>query len=385
MKVIETSGLPIKSWCHDPEEGALEQARHIAALPFAYHHIALMPDTHQGYGMPIGGVLAMVNTIIPNAVGVDIGCGMLACQTTWREITQEEVKEIMGHVRGRIPLGFQHRSTAQELFSPPKNAPIAGGEYEKARYQVGTLGGGNHFIEIQRGSDGHIWFMVHSGSRNLGKQVCDHYNGLARKLNKKAGSAVPPQWDLAYFSTNTEEGRQYIAEMDYCQAFAAENRRVMGEEILGAFAEVRGMSLGDVAVRTVNIHHNYAQLEQHFGKDVWVHRKGATSARAGEAGIIPGSQGTKSYIVTGLGNTESFCSCSHGAGRRMGRKEAQRTLSLAEEKRRMDERGIVHGLRSAKDLDEAAGAYKDIDLVMAEQRDLVDIAVELTPLGVIKA
>ena len=385
MKIIETAGLPIKSWCGDPEEGAMEQARHIAALPFAYHHIALMPDTHQGYGMPIGGVLATLDTIIPNAVGVDIGCGMLACQTSLREISQEEVKRIMGLLRGRVPVGFKHRATPLEIPPPPVNAPIAKEEYESARCQVGTLGGGNHFIEIQRGSDGHIWFMVHSGSRNIGKKVCDHYNALAKKLNAKQKSAVPANWDLAFFPTDTQEGRQYIAEMGYCQAFAAENRRVMADEILAVFAEARGLSTAELSIRTVNVHHNYAQKEHHFGQDVWVHRKGATSARAGEAGIIPGSQGTKSYIVTGLGNAESFCSCSHGAGRRMGRKEAQRSLSLTEEKRRMDERGIVHGIRSAKDLDEAAGAYKDIDLVMEEQKDLVDIAVELHPLGVIKA
>ena len=385
MKLIETSGLPIKSWCNDPEAGAIEQARHIAALPFAYHHIALMPDTHQGYGMPIGGVLATVDTIIPNAVGVDIGCGMLATQTSLRDISQEEVKRIMGLLRGRIPLGFKHRTTPLDIPPPPDNAPIAQAEYESARHQAGTLGGGNHFIEIQRGSDGYIWFMVHSGSRNIGKKVCDHYNALARRLNAKEKSPVPANWDLAYFSTETEEGRQYLAEMGYCQAFAAENRRVMAEEILGAFAEVRGIARADVGMRTVNVHHNYAQFERHFGRDVWVHRKGATSAQMGEAGIVPGSQGTKSYIVTGLGNPASFCSCSHGAGRRMGRKEAQRTLSLAEEKRRMDERGIVHGLRNERDLDEAAGAYKDIDVVMQEQSDLVTIAVELVPLGVIKA
>jgi len=384
MKIIETSGLPILSWCNEPEAGALEQARNIAQLPFAYHHVALMPDTHQGYGMPIGGVLALEDTVIPNAVGVDIGCGMLACQTTLQHITADEIKQIMGLVRQHVPVGFNHRKTPLPLDLPPENATIANAEYQSARHQLGTLGGGNHFIEIQRGNDGHIWFMIHSGSRNIGKKVCDHYNALAKRFNKQRQSDVPPKWDLASLPVDTEEGKAYIAEMDYCQQFALRNREVMAAHICEAFNQICGAGIFDSQLLTYNIHHNYASPEHHFGKDIWVHRKGATSARAGEMGIIPGSQGTKSYIVRGLGNANSFCSCSHGAGRIMGRKEAQRRLSLADEVRHMDERGIIHGLRSVRDLDEAAGAYKDIDLVMAEQADLVEIVVELTPLGVIK-
>ncbi|MCL2843102.1 MAG: RtcB family protein [Oscillospiraceae bacterium] len=385
MKLIETPGLHIKSWCDEPEAGAIEQAKNIAQLPFAHQHIALMPDTHQGYGMPIGGVLAAVDTIIPNAVGVDIGCGMLACKTTLQDIRQGEIRKIMGLVRESIPTGFHHRKTPLTIKAPPKNAPIVQAEHQSAQHQVGTLGGGNHFIEIQRGSDGHIWFMIHSGSRNLGKKVCDHYNALAKRLHARWPGAVPAKWDLAFLPIDTEEGQQYIAEMEYCQQFAAENRRVMFDDILGAFEKViPGAAVCD-GESAINVHHNYARLEHHFGKDVWVHRKGATSAQEGEMGIIPGSQGTKSYIVTGLGNQDSFCSCSHGAGRKMGRKEAQRTLSLEAEIAHMDKQGIVHGIRNKRDLDEAAGAYKDIDVVMEEQKDLVEIAVELTPLGVIKA
>ena len=385
MQIIETAGLPIKSWCMEPEEGAVLQATHIARLPFAHHHIALMPDTHQGYGMPIGGVLAAVDAIIPNAVGVDIGCGMLACKTTLRDISKGDIKQIMGLLRKTIPVGFHHRKTPQDIPAPPEKAAVVKAEYERARYQAGTLGGGNHFIEIQRGDDGHIWLMIHSGSRNLGKQVCDHYNALAKRMNQRDPDVVPAKWDLAYLPADTEEGAAYIAEMDYCQRFAAANRELMFVHMLDAFKEVmRGADVyGDAPI--INVHHNYAGLEHHFGKDVWVHRKGAISAQAGEFGIIPGSQGTKSYIVTGRGNPESFCSCSHGAGRRMGRKEARRTLSLTAEIARMDEQGIVHGIRGVRDLDEAAGAYKDIDLVMEEQRDLVKVEVELTPLGVMKA
>lgn len=381
MKHIETPRLHIKSWCNEPEAGAIEQATNIAQLPFAYHHIALMPDTHQGYGMPIGGVLAALGSVVPNAVGVDIGCGMLACQTTLQDISKDQVKAIMGLAREHIPLGFKHRDTPLDIDSPPDNAPIAKAEYESARHQVGTLGGGNHFIEIQKGSDGHIWFMIHSGSRNIGKKVCDHYNKLAKELKGRWLSAVSDKWDLAFLPTDTKEGQAYVAEMQYCQAFAAENRKVMSEIILDAFGQVANAG----CIQVHNVHHNYARLEKHFGENVWVHRKGATSAREGETGIIPGSQGTKSYIVEGLGNPDSFTSCSHGAGRRMGRKEAQRTLSLQEEIKRMDEQGIVHGIRNVADLDEAAGAYKDIDIVMAEQSDLVKVKVELIPLGVIKA
>ena len=384
MKNIETPSLYIKSWCSEPEAGALEQAMNIAQLPFAFGHVALMPDAHQGFGMPIGGVLATQGVVIPNAVGVDIGCGMLACQTALQAMTKDEIKKVMGLVRRAVPVGFDHRKTPLEINKPPpkESAPIANQEYNSARYQVGTLGGGNHFIEIQRGSDGYIWFMIHSGSRNIGKKVCDYYNKLAKNLSGQRAVAVPGQWDLAYLPVESDEGVQYLQEMGYCQEFAYKNREVMADLIADAFAEV--MHRFGVQ-KTINVHHNYARLERHFGADVWVHRKGAISAGKGEVGIIPGSQGSKSFITRGLGNPESFSSSSHGAGRRMGRKEAERTLSLRDEIKHMDDLGIVHGIRGAGDLDEAAGAYKNIDVVMAEQADLAAIEVELTPLGVIKA
>jgi len=385
MKIIKTDGLPIKSWCNEPEEGALEQAMNIARLPFAHRHIALMPDTHQGFGMPIGGVLAAIDTIVPNAVGVDIGCGMYACRTPFDDISRDEIKQIMGLVRKAVPLGFNHRKTPVEIEDAPKDAPIVQQEHKSARHQAGTLGGGNHFIEIQRGSDGKIWYMVHTGSRNIGKKVCDHYNALAKELNAKWKVDIPRQWDLAYLPMDTKEGQRYVTEMEYCQRFSKINREYISRAINEAFAQVMGDFDPSAIEESYNVHHNYARFEHHYGRDVWVHRKGATSARAGEAGIIPGSQGTKSYIVTGLGNPESFESCSHGAGRVMGRKQAQRTLSLEDEIRRLDEAGVVHGMRNKNDLDEAASAYKDIDIVMEEQKDLVKIKVELTPLGVIKA
>lgn len=239
----------------------------------------------------------------------------------------------------------------------------------------------NHFLEIQKGSDGYIWVMIHSGSRNLGKKVGDHYNKIAKELNERWFSSIPKEWDLAFLPTSEEVALDYICEMQYCVDFALANRKLMIERIKDAFySTCYGVEFDDI----INIAHNYARMEHHFGHNVWVHRKGATSAKLGEIGIIPGSQGTSSYIVKGKGNIESFQSCSHGAGRLMGRKQAQKTLNLSEEIKRLDEQGIIHGIRNVEDLDEASGAYKDISVVMENQSDLVDILVELKPLAVIK-
>lgn len=382
MKIINTEKVVIKSWCNNPEGGAIEQAKNLANLPFIYRQVCLMPDTHQGYGMPIGGVIATQNVIIPNAVGVDIGCGMIAVKTSLKEIDAETLKKVLGQIRAKIPVGFNHRKEPTELDAPHENCPIVQREYDSAKYQLGTLGGGNHFIEIQKGSDGHIWFMIHSGSRNLGKQVADYYNKEAAKLNEKWHTAVPKEWQLAFLPAGTDLFNSYIKEMMYCLNFAYQNRIKMAADIRNIFSGIFGSSFEVLEV--TNIHHNYASLEEHHGEKVWVHRKGATSATEGETGIIPGSQGTKSYIVRGKGNPESFMSCSHGAGRRMGRKEAVRSLDFEEEKKKLDEKGILHAIRSKDDLEEAAGAYKDIDIVMAEQADLVDILVELQPLAVVK-
>jgi tRNA-splicing ligase RtcB len=260
--------------------------------------------------------------------------------------------------------------------------PVVEAEYDKARRQVGTLGGGNHFIEIQRGSDGRIWAMVHSGSRNIGKQVADHYNKLAVKLNEKWKSDVPKAWQLAFLPLESDEGRQYLREMTYCVAFAQASRALMLERVQEALREAAPEAAFDPVI---NIAHNYAAREKHYGREVVVHRKGATQAQAGQQGIIPGSQGAQSYIVRGKGNRESFMSCSHGAGRRMGRKQAMRELDLKKQQALLESQGIVHGLRAKKDLDEAPGAYKDIAQVMRNQQDLVDIETELTPLAALKA
>ena len=385
MKVISTEKKPIKMWLNDIEDGALSQAKNLANLPFAFKHIAIMPDSHQGYGMPIGGVLATKGVIIPNAVGVDIGCGMCAVKTSLTNLDTETLKHIMGEIRKVIPVGFnKHNEKQDEKLMPeaPDFLPIiCSREYNNALKSLGTLGGGNHFIEIQKGNDNHIWIMIHSGSRNLGKQVADYYNKIAIELNKKWHSSIDTKHELAFLPIDSDEGRDYINEMNYCVDFALANRKLMMENIKAIFDRACSYPEYD---EMINIAHNYARMENHFGENVMVHRKGATLATEDTIGIIPGSQGTKSYIVKGKGNPESFNSCSHGAGRKMGRGQAQRDLNLEDEVKRLDDMGVIHAIRGDKDLDEAPGAYKDIDEVMENQKDLVEVLVELTPLGVIK-
>ena len=385
MKVISTEKIPIKMWLEDIEDGAVIQLKNLANLPFAFKHIAVMPDCHQGYGMPIGGVLA-TDVIIPNAVGVDIGCGMCSVKTSIHkeELKTEKLKEIMGGIRNAIPVGFNHNKYKAESTlmpdTPVLNEGVVAREYQSALYQVGTLGGGNHFVEIQKGSDGFIWVMLHSGSRNIGLKVAKNYNDVAIELNEKWNSSIPKEHELAFLPLDSIQGKNYIEEMEYCVDFAFCNRRLMMDKIKDVFYAYTSCSFEPM----INIAHNYARMEHHFNKNVMVHRKGATSAKEGEIGIIPGSQGTKSYIVRGKGNKESFESCSHGAGRRMGRKQAERELNLEEEQKKLNDKGIIHSVRGKSDLDEASGAYKDIDVVMKNQSDLVDIVVELEPLGVIK-
>ncbi len=386
-KVIVTEKQPIKLWLDDIDSGAFEQARNLANLPFLFRHVAVMPDAHLGYGMPIGGVMASDEVVIPNAVGVDIGCGMCAVRTSLTTISREQLKGVLTEIRRTVPLGFSHHKKKQDPRLMPKpevsldQLTVVAREYQSALTQLGTLGGGNHFIEIQKGDDGRVWLMVHSGSRNIGFKVANHYNHLAMDLNRRLGSNIPTSWQLAFLPINSEIAQVYLQEMRYCVEFAFANRKMMMERIKDALLSVVQPVFFEPMI---NIAHNYAAMELHFGRNVLVHRKGATSAKAGEIGIIPGSQGSPSYIVRGKGNPESFESCAHGAGRKMGRKQAQRQLDLAQEKKRLDDQGIIHAVRSVGDLDEAAGAYKDIDEVIENQLDLVEVLVALRPLAVIK-
>jgi tRNA-splicing ligase RtcB len=394
-----SNAVPIKSWCAEPDEITLEQARNLANHPAVREYVSLMPDAHGGYGMPIGGVIACENAVIPNAVGVDIGCGMAAVKTSleagvFRDMAH--LRDLTDEIKARIPAGEgRHRAEAVSWSGFDEwRGGLSSGEPawwseekdELDRHNLGTLGGGNHFIEIQKDGEGRVWFMLHSGSRNLGMRVASHYHGAARD----SAEAALPDTDLAYLPADRPLGAAYIRDMRHALSYATENRRIMTrivKEILGDFFPAAEYLL------EINIHHNYAAFEEHRGAWYWIHRKGATSARKGEAGIIPGSMGTFSYIVEGLGNPDSFLSCSHGAGRKMSRSAANRGLSLEACDKAME--GIVYDrfgwarLRGKDgkrlyELSEAPLAYKDIDAVIEAERDLAEPKVRLSPLAVVK-
>ncbi|MBF0224425.1 MAG: RtcB family protein [Desulfobacterales bacterium] len=399
--------VPIKSWCNDIEDGAMQQAINLSKHPVVFHHVALMPDCHEGYGMPIGGVMACSNAVIPNAVGVDIGCGMGAVQTDFPEdsLQKDMIRRILNHLKKLIPVGegHSHRSDQSwdgfeeymDKYGDIDKSKLAPSWYSKkvwdlAKKNLGSLGGGNHFIEIQAGNDGFVWLMIHSGSRNLGYIIANHYNETAKKLNQKSNISLPSK-DLAFLSADSEEGVSYIRDMNFALNYAKENRRHIMENFKTAFYNEISCNF----VKEINIHHNYAALENHFGRNIWLHRKGATSAKKGELGIIPGSMGTPSYIVEGLGNTESFMSCSHGSGRVMGRMDASRRLSKEECDKSMsgivfDGWGKFKGFGKKKhkggslDLSEAPQAYKNIENVIQSEIDLIHPLVKLKPLGVVK-
>lgn len=389
MKEIIINNCLVKIWTDKVEESAMRQIENLTTLPFLFHHLAIMPDVHAGMGMPIGGVLACKDAVIPNAVGVDIGCGMCAVKTNWKveEIPNDVLrKRIMRGIRNRIPLGMDHHKTAQDKKYLPIGHDIDKTEIVKLRQnaitkEVGTLGGGNHFIELQKDEEGTLWIMIHSGSRNLGKLVGEHYNHLAAELSEKWHSVVPQEIRLPYLPLSADEFHAYWREMEYCIDFALCNRKLMMERIQEVIKDV----ISDIEFEPmINIAHNYATWEEHFGERVVVHRKGATLAAEGTIGIIPGSQGTASYIVEGLGNPDSFCSCSHGAGRAMSRTAAIRDLNMKEEVERLEARGIIHAIRGQSDMQEASGAYKDIETVMANELDLVKVRTRLLPVAVIK-
>lgn len=385
QKVVQGTKVPAKLWLNEVEDSCMEQIISLASLPYAFKHVAVMPDAHTGKGMPIGGVLATKGVVIPNAVGVDIGCGMCAIKTNIHadELSSDRLTKVMANIRQNIPLGFDRRKEPLEESLLPtlplEHLPYLKDKKEALLTQIGTLGGGNHFIEIQKDTaTDEVWIMIHSGSRNIGYKVAEHYNQIAQFWCEKWYADTLP--NLAFLPIETQQGKDYMAEMEYCKEFAYANRRTMMHIVMNCLEDIYPDIDFDPLI---NIAHNYAAWETHFGEQVIVHRKGATRAYAGEVGIIPGSMGTHSYIVEGLGNPESFMSCSHGAGRRLSRTAALRELSLEEEQSAMDQLGIIHGLRK-KGLDEAPGAYKDIEEVMALQSDLVKPLVQLQPLAVIK-
>lgn len=389
--------IPIKSWCADTEPGAMVQAENLAKHPVLAHHVALMPDCHQGYGMPIGGVIATRDAVIPAAVGVDIGCGMISVETdvpaerlaemSFRRAIQEKLKE-------RIPVGEGTSHKEQQEWDGfesylDHNGQIADFANALDRKNLGTLGGGNHFLEIQKSDSGFVWLMIHSGSRNLGKRIEEFYHRKASTLNERYHVELPDP-DLAFLPIKEQEGHDYYRDMLFALRYAFENRQRMMKVLKETFVEFVPETK---FLREVNIHHNYAAFEEHFGETLCIHRKGATSAKLDEIGIIPGSMGTASYIVRGLGNPQSFMSCSHGAGRRMSRVAACRDLTVEECDAAMS--GIVcerwqpyrkYGKinKGYLDLSEAPQAYKAIDEVIEAERDLVEPLVRLTPLAVLK-
>lgn len=368
----------------------MEQARIVSTHPGAFHHIALMPDCHRGFGIPIGCVVACRGVLIPNAVGVDIGCGMAAVRTPLavEDLDCCDVARIIRRAAERIPVG--EGGSRRHPLPLPSEILLPSWLDSRARSlasaNLGTLGGGNHFIEIQAGEDGFVWLMIHTGSRNLGYRIARHHNEIAVRMQSRFGKAPA---DLAFLPEDSDEGILYVRDMETALAYARANRSAVMRDLAAAFAEVTGCR---VTGEPISIHHNYASLETHFGERVWVHRKGATSARDGETGIVPGSMGTASCIVRGLGDPDSFMSCSHGAGRVLGRREACRRLSVEECRNAMQ--GVVYGtsgrdgrLRGfgeGADLSEAPAAYRNIDEVMRNQSGLVEQVLRLRPLGVLK-
>jgi tRNA-splicing ligase RtcB len=422
--------VAVYSWAPDLEVGALEQALRCAELPCVHERVAVMADGHLGYGVPIGAVLALDGHISPYAVGNDIGCGMGLVPTT---LSREDIlgelptksgksgpvarDDIMGWVATSIPAGFSKHGSADaipeadyhlrgawvamHIASDATGVPITtsqstdpgkgveldiDGWLERGRSQAGTLGSGNHFIELLVGPDGDVWLMLHSGSRGVGSVICNHFHRIALQWCAEQGIDLPDP-GLAYVPVGTLDhptiGNLYQVALDAGLGYAELNRRRMLTTV-GEIVEKRfpGSIRWD---EMVNIHHNDATLERHFGRDVWVHRKGAVKASAGTATITPGSMGTGSYLGVGLGNPESFESCSHGAGRRKGRKAAERELSLEAELATVREAGGKVFARSKEAvLDEMPGAYKPIDDVMAAQADLVATVRRFTPLGTYK-
>jgi tRNA-splicing ligase RtcB len=385
--------LPIKIWSDEQEialqSGAIDQARNLARHPLVEKWVGLMPDFHQGYGMPIGGVVVMKDGVIPYCVGNDIGCGVLATRLALGadEVTLEQLQQWREAVHQRVPVGNAQHKDAQSLITLPQPPFFAGVKgltavaeelNRNGRYQLGTLGSGNHFVELDRGEDGYVWLLVHSGSRSIGGAVCARYFAAAKKLMETFKIRLPdPQ--LAYIPRDIPLYDQYMAEMAWAMAYAEANRARMTQCAVGALQDVTDDCC--VVDEQFDCVHNYAALENHYQQNYLVIRKGAVRARAGEKVVIPGSMGTASYIGEGLGCAEAFETCSHGAGRRYSRTKANAAVTHDEAVASMAH--VVYGVRQG-DYDELPHAYKGIDEVMAQQADLVKPVQRLTPLAVVK-
>lgn len=374
--------VKVVNFASEIAEEAFELARQTASLPFVYPHVALMPDAHVGMGAAVGTVIPTLGAVIPAAVGVDIGCGMIAARTrfTADDIADKDPAWLRKSLESSIPLspGNYNRSlrrfdfTQARLDRLERLATESGVDLShspKWREQLGSLGGGNHFIELCIDDDEVVWLFLHSGSRGVGHKIARRHIAAAKRQCEQHGIDLPNP-DLAYLTEGTPEFDRYITELNWAQQFALANREEMMDRFRQSFARWMRVDPDDVEVQRINTHHNYTVQEQHAGKQVWVTRKGAINAHPGVMGIIPGSMGTRSYIVRGKGNPESLCSCAHGAGRLMSRTEAKRRFSRADLERQ------TAGIECRKDagvIDEIPGAYKPIDEVMRQQEDLVDV------------
>jgi tRNA-splicing ligase RtcB len=389
MNVIKEDGaLPIKAWTDDIEDSALTQLKNLARMPFiAKNGVAVMPDVHAGIGATVGSVIATHKAIIPAAVGVDIGCGMNAVRLSLKASDlPESLKAVRDQIERDVPVGFaMHRKDDDiernwadeegkrgELFNEWmelfKQFPEMKANSSNALGQLGTLGGGNHFIEVCLDENQDVWIMLHSGSRGTGNAIGRFFIEKAKEACEQWHITLPDN-DLAYFPEGTTLFDDYSKAVSWAQAYAFENRAVMLERVIAALRKSIGKEF-EVTSEAINCHHNYVARESHYGQNLWVTRKGAIRAREGDLGIIPGSMGQRSYIVRGKGNPESYCSCSHGAGRVMSRTEAKRRFSLT------DLIAQTEGVECRKDeavIDEIPGAYKSIDTVMENQRDLVEV------------
>lgn len=376
MEVTQAGGKPIKVWVKNMysnlESQALEQANKVSRLPFIYKHMALMPDAHMGKGACVGSVVATEGAVIPSLVGVDIGCGMLAAKTNLSvSDLPSDLKPLRLAIEAAIPVGHLCHEYPKNVKADPQDLTVYDDlpvkTQERIGTQVGTLGGGNHFIELCLDESDDVWIMMHSGSRNVGKEVADTHIRKAKALMKQMFIKLEDP-DLAYFPRGTTDYDDYMKDAQWCQNYAARNREVMLRLTIDALTKhFPQLAIVDDVIKC---HHNYVSLENHYGKNVIVTRKGAIKAGKGDLGIIPGSMGTKSYIVKGLGNEEAFCSSSHGAGRKMSRSEAKRTFTVS------DLETQTAGIECRKDagaVDEIPGAYKDIDEVMENQKDLVEV------------
>ena len=384
VETVLNARVPVKVWTDRIEPEAAQQLRNTASLPFVFRHVAAMADVHLGIGATVGSVVATKGAVCPAAVGVDIGCGMTARKTS---IASERfdgaaLRKLRHSIEREIPVGHQQKKepfrAALDWVGGAGRPSVASGPLlGKAIHQLGTLGGGNHFIEVCADrDDGRLWLLLHSGSRNIGKTVAEIHIGRAKGAMREAIDRLPDP-DLAYFLEGTPDFRAYRADVLWCQEYARVNREIMMDRLLRQLAFAVGAE-GDVeklgVTMSVACHHNYIAEETHFGEEVLVTRKGAIRAGKGELGVIPGSMGTRSYVVRGLGNPQSFQSASHGAGRRMSRGEAKRRFSVK------DLEAQTRGVECRKDggvLDEIPSAYKPIEQVMENQKDLVEVVADL--------